>query len=254
MGAVDDYAKLFVEADESKDGLLQLHELKFAAGKLGVSLDVLALRDEQVDQKTFAAKCTQVLGAERKVVLKYMQARRRVLFFFLQLFFTPVKSGTICSWTVGVMMCVCVSLQDEQQWRRERNAREKHKLDARFVIQTLPAPPEEAVNCAVEKGEGGLQGFVEEYLPEGMTLGRRVIVMEKADRNLQEIYQKERPDLNVIRVYMQQVLEALRDLHSKGLAHLDVKAPNIVRLAVDNRLRLIDLDAAARIDHEVSEK
>ena len=153
------------------------------------------------------------------------------------------------------MMCVCVSLQDEQQWRRERNAREKHKLDARFVIQTLPAPPEEAVKCAVEKGEGGLQGFVEKYLkPEGITLGHRVLVMDKADRNLQEIYQNERPNLIKIRGYMQEVLEALGHLHSKGLAHCDVKALNVVRLARDNRLRLIDLDAAVRIveeDHPV---
>ena len=78
MGAVNDYAKLFVEADENKDELLQLHELESAAAKLGVSLDVLALRDAQVDQKTFVAKCTQVLGAERKVVIKFMQARRLV--------------------------------------------------------------------------------------------------------------------------------------------------------------------------------
>ena len=152
------------------------------------------------------------------------------------------------------MMCVCASLQDEQQWRRERDAREKQKLDSRFVIQTLPAPREDDIQSAVENLEGGLQGFVKEYLPEGITLGHRVIVMEKADRNLQEIYQKERPDVNMVRVLVKQLLEALRHLHSKGLAHLDVKALNIVRLARDNRLRLIDLDAAARIAHEVSDK
>lgn len=149
----------------------------------------------------------------------------------------------------------CVSLQNDQQWQRERDAREEHKLDARFVIQTLPAPSDDEFKCAVEIGEGGLKGFAEKYLkPEGITLGHRVLVMDKADRNLLQIFQQERPNLNVIRVYMQQLLEALGHLHSKGLAHLDVKALNIVRLAVDNRLRLIDLDAAARIDHEVSEK
>jgi hypothetical protein len=78
VGAVDDYAKLFIKTDESDDGQLQLHELESAAAKLGVSLDVLALGDEQVDQKTFVAKCTQLLGAERNVVLKIMQARRLV--------------------------------------------------------------------------------------------------------------------------------------------------------------------------------
>ena len=145
----------------------------------------------------------------------------------------------------------CVSLQDEQQWRRERDAREKQKLDSRFVIQTLPAPSDDKVKSAVENGEGGLKGFVDNYLkPENITLGHRVLVMDEADRNLLQIYQQERPNLNVVRVYMQELLEALGHLHSKGLAHCDVKALNIVRLARDNRLRLIDLDAAVRIVEE----
>ena len=251
MGAVNDYAKLFVKADESKDGLLQLHELESAAAKLGVSVAVLELPDGQVDKKTFVAKCTQVLGADRKVVIKFMQARRRVL-FVKKSTFTPAKSGTIRVWIVAVM--TCVSMQDIQQWQRERDARKTQKLDSRFVIQTLLAPPEDDIKAAVEQGEGGLKGFVKEYLPEGITLGHRVLVMDKADRNLQEIFQKERPNLNKIRGYIQEVLEALGHLHSKGLAHCDVKALNVVRLARDNGLRLIDLDAAARIMHEVSEK
>ena len=75
VAAVDDYAKLFVEADENKHGHLQRHELASAAVNLGVSLAVLELPDGQVDQKTFVAKCTQLLGAERKVVLKFMKVR-----------------------------------------------------------------------------------------------------------------------------------------------------------------------------------
>ena len=110
VGAADDYAKLFVEADESKDGLLQLHELESAAGKLGLSLDVLALRDEQVDQKTFVAKCTQLLGAERKVVLKFMQARRRrVLFFFYRSFHACQERHRMFMDSRCSDVCLCLS-------------------------------------------------------------------------------------------------------------------------------------------------
>ena len=46
---------------------------------------------------------------------------------------------------------------------------------------------------------------------------------------------------------MQQVMECVQHLHEKGLVHGDIKMLNVVRLALDNRLRLIDLDAAAKI-------
>ena len=46
---------------------------------------------------------------------------------------------------------------------------------------------------------------------------------------------------------MQQVMECVQHLHDKGLVHGDIKMLNVVRLALDNKLRLIDLDAAATI-------
>jgi len=52
----------------------------------------------------------------------------------------------------------------------------------------------------------------------------------KADRNLQQIYQQGGPNRNVVRVYMQELLEALGHLHSKG-ARAHIKALNIVRRA-----------------------
>jgi serine/threonine protein kinase len=46
---------------------------------------------------------------------------------------------------------------------------------------------------------------------------------------------------------LRQVFEAVRHLHEKNLMHGDLKMLNIVRFRIDNRLRLIDLDASAKI-------
>ena len=70
--------------------------------------------------------------------------------------------------------------------------------------------------------------------------------MDAADRNLFQIYQSERPDLNKVRMLMRETMECVQHLHEKRLVHGDIKMLNVVRLALDNRLRLIDLDAAAR--------
>ncbi len=46
---------------------------------------------------------------------------------------------------------------------------------------------------------------------------------------------------------LRQVFEAVQHLHEQNLMHSDLKMVNIVRFRVDNKLRLIDLDASARI-------
>ena len=71
--------------------------------------------------------------------------------------------------------------------------------------------------------------------------------MDAADRNLFQIYQSERPDLNKVRVLMRETMECVQHLHEKGLVHGDIKMLNVVRLSRDNKLRLIDLDAAAKV-------
>ena len=103
-------------------------------------------------------------------------------------------------------------------------------------MQTIPAPTDDEFAKAL--GETNLFG-------EGV--GSRAIVMDAANRNLFQIYQSERPDLNKVRMLMQQVMECVQHLHEKGLVHGDIKMLNVVRLSLDNRLRLIDLDAAAEI-------
>ena len=74
--------------------------------------------------------------------------------------------------------------------------------------------------------------------------------MDAADRNLHQIFLQERPDLNTVRNILTEVFEAVAHLHDKGLMHGDLKLLNVVRFRRDNRLRLIDLDAAARIEEK----
>ena len=45
---------------------------------------------------------------------------------------------------------------------------------------------------------------------------------------------------------MLETMECVQHLHEKELVHGDIKMLNVVRLSLDNRLRLIDLDAAAK--------
>ena len=71
--------------------------------------------------------------------------------------------------------------------------------------------------------------------------------MDAADRNLHQIFLQERPDLNTVRTILTQVFEAVAHLHAKQVMHGDLKLLNVVRFRRDNRLRLIDLDAAAKI-------
>ena len=76
------------------------------------------------------------------------------------------------------------------------------------------------------------------------------IVMDGADRNLDAIFRSERPNVNAVRVYAQQIAEALQHLHKDGkMIHGDVKLLNVVRF--DNRLKLIDLDACSKLTSKV---
>ncbi|KAJ1461219.1 hypothetical protein M885DRAFT_611947, partial [Pelagophyceae sp. CCMP2097] len=211
LGAHADFEVIFHGADANHDDLLQGSEIDAAAAAVGVDRDVLAFGDDvAVSKEVFVTRCERLLGGgakgSRRVVLKFMQ--------------------------------------DESQWRRETAARAGGSLsgaaqgtttkpDARFIVQSLPGLEDTAaVEAAVEAGEGGLAAFAKRYLPAGVTIGRYVIVMDAADRSLQQIFQQERPDLNGTRTLFQQVTEAML---------------NTVRLALDGRLRLIDLDCAARI-------
>ena len=85
---------------------------------------------------------------------------------------------------------------------------------------------------------------------KGVRLGEFIIVMPAADRNLQDIFQKERPDVDRTREMVREMIQCLAHVHEKGLSHGDIKMNNVVR--VDEKLLLIDLDAVAKLGGEQS--
>jgi len=202
--AAEDHGELFVEFDKDSDGTLDDNELTDLAARLGTNVEILKVDEGSLTKDVFVAKCQQLFGKERKVVIKIFQV--------------------------------------EEQWENEKKARDDQQLDARYVVQTIPAPADDQFALALN--ESSL--FKETRFGEGV--GSRAIVMDAADRNLFQIYQSERPDLNTVRVLMFQVMECVDHLHERGLVHGDIKMLNVVRLALDQKLRLIDLDAAAVFD------
>jgi serine/threonine protein kinase len=71
------------------------------------------------------------------------------------------------------------------------------------------------------------------------------LFMPAADRSLDAVFRCERPDTLHVKQMMAEVAWALEHLHSKRVIHGDVKMLNILR--VDNRMRLIDLDASCKV-------
>ena len=206
-----DFSDIFDEFDRNKNGKLEPKEIADAALSLGICAKLLQGSDQAVSRDEFVSACTKLIGdGPRQVVIKLMQ--------------------------------------DQTQWKREKDARANNMLDNKFVVQALEGPAEAAIAKAVRAGEGGLKHVKDKFLPQEMELGKYAIIMDAADRNLHQIFHQERPDLNSIRTILQQVFEAVGHLHGKKLMHGDLKLLNIVRFRLDNRLRLIDLDAAATID------
>eukprot|EP00947_MAST-08B_sp_MAST-8B-sp1_P005371 g5371.t1 len=106
--------------------------------------------------------------------------------------------------------------------------------------------PQYVVGVLASSDDAGLRDdFAEEALSQGHY--PQGIVMEAGERNLNAIYMHERPDIHSIRSMFAQVFSAVRHLHEQGVAHNDLKALNVLRFASDNRLRLIDFDAASRL-------
>eukprot|EP00966_Prymnesium_polylepis_P078305 1815591-Prymnesium_polylepis.1 len=136
-------------------------------------------------------------------------------------------------------------MQDEVQWTREKQKRSEHHLDPHYVVQVLDAPADNDVEHAVSASML-LKQWAAIHLPECIGLGKHVIAMDAADRNLLQIYQQERPDLNMVRVLLQQVGESIAHLHEQELMHGDIKSLNAARARIDVKMRLIDFDASEK--------
>eukprot|EP00984_Skeletonema_dohrnii_P021419 scaffold10694_cov66-Skeletonema_dohrnii-CCMP3373.AAC.2 len=139
-------------------------------------------------------------------------------------------------------------MQEKVQWERERNARNEFVLSPKYVVSALlNIPSDTEIAKAVREGDVSLNVIVEKFLKD-IKLGKYVIVMDAADRNLHQIFFQEQPKIDAVRYILRQVFEAVKHLHEEKLMHGDIKMGNIVRFLIDNKLRLIDLDASARID------
>jgi RIO-like serine/threonine protein kinase len=79
-----------------------------------------------------------------------------------------------------------------------------------------------------------------------------VLVMPAADRSLEDIYLKERPNDNQIRSMLQEVAGTLQALHASDVVHGDLKKLNVLR--VSHHMQLIDMDAATRVGKPVGAK
>jgi len=205
-----DFSGQFDQFDLYKSGLLEPKELAEAAQSLGICVKLLQVSDsgKAVSRDEFVGACKKLIGdGPRQVVIKLMQ--------------------------------------DKTQWRREKEIRDNNGLDKKFVVQALEGPDQAEIASAVQAGEGGLRYVREKFLSQNFRMGKHAIIMDAADRNLHQIYHQERPDINRIRTILQQVFEAVGHLHKNKLMHGDLRLLNIVRFRLDNRLRLIDLDAAA---------
>ena len=131
-------------------------------------------------------------------------------------------------------------MRSEEQCRRERSVRANSSLSGSYVVGLLEGPSE-AVFAEEVKGLSMHDGrSLAEY--------RHGLVMPFADRSLDEIVKKERPDMLYIKVMMHEVAEALQHCHERGVTHGDLKMLNGVRVGA--AIKLIDLDAAAVISQD----
>eukprot|EP00985_Skeletonema_marinoi_P024777 scaffold17543_cov139-Skeletonema_marinoi.AAC.4 len=213
-GDQSDYGVIFVKAEKNKNGKLDRKELKAITVKIGLDPDLFlkgSKEGESISKGIFVGICKQQLGdGPREVVIKLMK--------------------------------------NKDHWKRERNAREEYNLSPNYVVSTLSnIPSEDAIANAVEMGRGGLKTIQDKFLKD-IVLGKYAIVMCAGLRNLLQIFYQEQPKIEHVRHILKQVFEAVKHLHEKKLMHGDIKMLNIIRLGLDNKLRLIDFDASARIE------
>eukprot|EP00956_Cyclotella_meneghiniana_P002070 scaffold2314_cov55-Cyclotella_meneghiniana.AAC.6 len=208
------YGAIFDNVDINKDGNLDKNELNSIeiAESIGLDPDLFLKGSDKktISKAEFVAICKRELGdGPREVVIKLMQSK--------------------------------------DHWERETKARADYELKPKYVVTALSnIPKEDEIAEAVEMGKGGLDAIEKNFLG-GVKPGKYAIIMNAAERNLQQILFQEQPEIDDVRVILRQVFESVKHLHDQNLMHGDLKMSNIVRFRIDNKLRLIDFDASARI-------
>ena len=90
-----------------------------------------------------------------------------------------------------------------------------------------------------------MKGFDGEETEVKLSQYNYAIVMDLADRNLDAIYREEKPNKNMCRGSLEDVLTTMKTLHEVGLCHGDLKTRNCVR--INGHIYIIDLDGASEI-------
>ena len=126
--------------------------------------------------------------------------------------------GRICDECYDVKL-----MKDEAHWKQEKDMRKSLvdlDSDDYVVGQLKDVPSDKVIKDNVIKLKGRLD-TIRKHLPDNVKdeLNTYVyaFIMEAADRNLQQIYVQERPDLNRVRTLLQQLFEAVREMHKKKL-------------------------------------
>jgi len=135
-------------------------------------------------------------------------------------------------------------MANEDQWKREIEVRKVGELDPARVVDLL---------CSYgPSNERFLASIDSVTLHDGAPLSsyRYCIVMPAADRSLDDIYKKERPEEDQLRPMMRQLAEAVAHCHERQVVHGDLKMLNVLR--VDGSIRLIDMDASAVLKRDYS--
>ena len=150
----------------------------------------------------------------------------------------------ICNQELGFTRKVVIKFMSQRdQWLRELDGRERMDLNPRYVV--------DVIRCATEmelKEETIRFATIDNRFLEKRHI--YVMIMPAADRNLDSIFRFERPDLLYVRTMMYDIGMSLNHMHTRGLMHGDLKMLNIVR--VQQHVRLIDLDAVAKVKDDVN--
>jgi len=186
-GAMAEYERAFDEATAGKQGGMDAAAFHLAARAAGVATkdsspsckvaDADTNENGKVEREEFARFCCRMLHGSAG------DKTRRVVLKFMS---------------------------EQDQFERERDFRKNSDLEARYVVGAIRYMPDDSDDSDGKKFALAIKS---ETSRDDLERYKYAIVMPAADRNLQEIFVKERPDVNAIRHLMRHVGEALQHLH-----------------------------------------
>ena len=123
-------------------------------------------------------------------------------------------------------------MKNKDEFDREKNVRKNFNEDGKarkYVVDVEDHKNMEEAHCEVWTYEKELEPY------------KFLLIMNLADRNLEEIIRSEQPNEKTKEGYLFDLIDCFEYIHSKGIIHGDLKPSNMVRYK--GTLRLIDFDA-----------